>query len=52
MRRRYTVLVLVAGVHATVGLIVLAQSRNASPGAAGADKVAPLRRKAPAPVLS
>jgi len=38
MKRRYTVLALVAGVHATVGLIVLAQSQNASPVAAGADK--------------
>jgi len=32
--RRYTVLALVAGVHATAGLIVLAQSQNASPAAA------------------
>jgi len=52
MKRRYTVLALVAGVHATVGLIVLAQSQNASPVAAALIKVAPLRRKAPAPVLS
>ena len=38
MKRRYTVLALVAGVHATAGLIVLAQSQNASPAAAGANK--------------
>jgi len=37
MKRRYTVLALVAGVHATVGLIVLAQSQNGS-SAAGANK--------------
>src|SRR6266850_4946069 len=36
MKRRYTVLALVAGVHATAGLIVLAQSQNASPAAAAA----------------
>src|SRR5258705_12341266 len=38
MKRRYTVLALVAGVHATAGLIVLAQSQNASPAGAGANK--------------
>jgi len=38
MKRRYTVLALVAGVHTTVGLIVLAQSQNASPATAGANK--------------
>src|SRR5437660_3016978 len=38
MKRRYTVLALVVGVHATVGLIVLAQSQNTSPAAAGANK--------------
>jgi len=38
MKRRYTVLALVAGVHATAGLIVLAQSQNASPAAADANK--------------
>ena len=38
MKRRYTVLALVAGVHATAGLIVLAQSQNASPATAGANK--------------
>src|SRR5258705_13850665 len=38
MKRRYTVLALVAGVHATAGLIVLAQSQSASQAAAGANK--------------
>src|SRR6266403_2183385 len=38
MKRRYTVLALVAGVHATAGLIVLAQSQNASQAGAGANK--------------